>query len=295
MVYFEKLNLMSHYSLDPETFKCNDCKMNKQQSLRDWNDLQEILGRFLTPEHNKGRARHAFRGLDLKEFHLTTSLQRTGADGKHAAAVETPIFRNFKKYAHRDFGNEEPFLHWLSVAQHHNLPTRILDWTVSPTVALHFATSDLTSLDKDGALWAVDYLAANSLLSPVLRGVLEEHDARILTVDLIKNKIEKFSDLKELAGNDVYAMFFEPSAIDDQIVNQYALFSVMPMPETIMCDWLEQQHHLYNKFVIPGDLKPEIRDRLDQMNVTERVMFPGLDGTAKWLKRHYFYRKAAPK
>ena len=84
-----------------------------------------------------------------------------------------------------------------------------------------------------------------------------------------------------------FALFFEPPSIDDRIVNQYAMFSVISDPNVYTDIWLEQYPDLYKKVIVSSSLKWEVRDKLDQANVTERVLFPGLDGLSTWLKRHY--------
>jgi len=94
-----------------------------------------------------------------------------------------------------------------------------------------------------------------------------------------------------LAGLDTlshepFALFFERPSIDDRIVNQFAFFSVTSDPSIALDDWLGQHPELWRKVVIPAALKWEIRDKLDQSNITERVIFPGLEGLTAWLKRH---------
>jgi hypothetical protein len=54
-----------------------------------------------------------------------------------------------------------------------------------------------------------------------------------------------------------------------------------------MDDWADRNPDLVRRIVLPAELKLEVRNKLDQANVTERVLFPGLDGLARALTRHY--------
>ena len=56
---------------------------------------------------------------------------------------------------------------------------------------------------------------------------------------------------------------------------------------SVLDNWLIKHPEVYRRIIIPADLKWEVRDKLDQANITERVLFPGLDGLASWLRRHY--------
>jgi hypothetical protein len=61
----------------------------------------------------------------------------------------------------------------------------------------------------------------------------------------------------------------------------------MSRPELRLDEWLERRPQIARRVVVPAELKWEVRDKLDQSNVTERVLFPGLDGLSRWLARYY--------
>ena len=249
-----------------------------------WNELQEqLFADSWRPELMRFRSPFVFRGLSCVHFPLKTSLMRLGGNYPE---LERHLLRNFRKYAHRDIVEQDTMWHWLSLAQHHGLPTRLLDWTVSPLVAAHFATSTVSEFDQDGVIWAVNHEKAHQLAPDKLKCRLHQEGAVYFTVEMLAETVSSLRALDSLSPPN-FVLFFEPPSIDDRIVNQFALFSVMADARISFDTWLQDHPDMWFKIIIPAGLKWEVRDKLDQANITERVLFPGLDGLSKWQKRYY--------
>jgi hypothetical protein len=222
-----------------------------------------------------------YRGLSRSTHRNVHSLSRLQPG---VAEVERHLLRSFRKYAHRS--RPGPTLwDWLSLAQHHGLPTRLLDWTHSPLVALHFATVD--PHEGEALLWEVDCAAVHEQLPAPLRCGLEDEGARVFTTELLHRLAPDLDALEELGGEEPFLLFFEPPSLDERVDNQAAVVSVGSSPQLQVEDWLGGHPDLWRAWRIPPDVRREIRLRLDQANVTERVLLPGLDGLAAWLARYY--------
>ncbi len=253
-------------------------------TVSSWNELQtELFAESWNEKLGRFRSRYAFRGLSDSNYKLESRLARHGGDFRK---LEKHLLRNFKKYAHRSVVEKDSIWNWLSVAQHYGLPTRLLDWTYSPFVAMHFATADIDTFNVDGVIWAVNYVKTHNILPEKLSRKLEEEGANVFTVEMLFESIKSLTELENLSS-DPFILFFEPPSIDDRIVNQFAFFSMSSDSRVVLNSWLEDKMGFWRKIVIPAKLKWEIRDKLDQANITERVLFPGLDGLTKWLARHY--------
>jgi hypothetical protein len=262
------------------------CKITSNDiQIQSWSQLvDEVYHDAWKQQLGRFRSDYAFRGLSDCSYRLKNSFLRNC--GEHPE-LEYHLLRNFRKYAR----TSEPSLtntqlRSLVLAQHHGLPTRLLDWTYSPFIAMHFATSNTEHYNIDGVIWKVDFVKVNHLIPEPLKILLEKEKCNAFTVEMLESEFSNVQKMDEKIGPG-NVLFFEPPSIDDRIVNQFALFSIMSDPVTILDDWLINHPEVYRRIIIPAKLKWEIRDKLDQANITERVLFPGLDGLANWLKRHY--------
>lgn len=274
------------YSSDHAASAANPFGAGDMKTIRihSWNELQDqLFVESWNPELGRFRSRYAFRGLSDVDYRLETTLIRLGGD---YPVLERHLLRNFSKYALRNVVERDSVWHWLAVAQHYGLPTRLLDWTYSPFIAMHFATANIDKFYLDGVIWAVNYLKAHQLLPDKLRHQLDAEGANVFTVGMLAESVCSLKELDDLSL-DNFVVFVEPPSIDDRIVNQFAFFSVMSDSTALLNTWLHNHPELWRKIIIPAKLKWEIRDKLDQANISERVLFPGLGGLSQYLKRQY--------
>jgi hypothetical protein len=254
--------------------------------VKNWMHLHKVLYDLkpFDDTHKRYRSKYVYRGMADCHWRLESSLYRMGGAFE---TVEEPLLRSFNKYAETGSIPGKSLWIRLSVAQHHGLPTRLLDWTLSPKVALHFATAEEHFYDKDAAIWRINILEAKKLLPDDLRAVLDTASADLFSVEMLEDTIQTLEKLDGWSPDQLFIIFFEPPSLDARIINQGAILSIMPGAKTVLTALLDRNPQLYDRIIIPKQLKWEIRDKLDQDNITERMLFPGLDGLSRWLKRYY--------
>ncbi len=240
------------------------------------------------PASGRRRASHIYRGVPNTGGSLLTTLDRLGGcQPPHTKVhLEEHILRNFMRYARPFF----PQLHtsqWelLVSAQHHGVPTRLLDWTFSPLIAAHFATLR-GEAGCDRVVWRLNWLALHehfglkplAFLVSDLDEALRKHDY---------NSIWDLFNSRE--PGKTFVCMLEPPALDARIMAQSAAFTLSSI-KTKSLDQILQENELtecLTKFIIPSAAVDFIRDQLDLCGIDERKIFPDLGGVAAEIARYY--------
>ena len=218
------------------------------------NTIEELSTLLYEQKEDKkiGRFRSAclYRGLPNESYSLVTSLKRNCKAKQHE--LEKSILRNFTKYA--------------------------------------TSGEDLANMENNNCVvWSIDINEINGLLPKRYRDKLNERSAYLFTVDMLGELTENLEKYDSEMADKAMALL-EPPSIDQRIINQYSYFSVVPSQMKDIERFLEEHTTKTKKYVIDKNIKWRVRDMLDQMNINERIAYPGLDGLTLWLKRHYYVK-----
>jgi FRG domain len=175
-----------------------------------------------------------------------------------------------------------PHSQWesLAIAQHHGLPTRFMDWTTNPLVALYFAVRTTGRDRNDQPVDSAVYVLVSKIKSHA---------------SLIENLNEEYRKLREYESkkkkpNYVFPpekpspfsisenIMYDPPHLSPRIRAQDGILLACHRP----LESLEDKDYL--EIIIKHEAHDAIRRRLDHFGVFDKQMFPDLDGIAKWLK-----------
>lgn len=244
------------------------------------------------PDPQTGRRRDTgvYRGASDASRPLLTSLDRLGSEERpHGKAdLEEHILRNFIRYSRPHLDEAKPHNDWelLIAAQHHGVPTRLLDWTYSPLIAAFFATRPGRDADRHNrAVWRLDWQRVHKHFKfPPLALLTQDLDA-------LSGESKPFTPWKLFAARDghPFACMIEPPSLDARIVAQAATFTLTSSTSQSFDAFLESQalRDALTKYVFPAPDVARIRDQLDLVGIDERRLFPDLDGVATAIQRYY--------
>ncbi len=137
-----------------------------------------------------------------------------------------------------------------------------------------------------------------------LREINREHHESTKTLDRLAWVYDtrllesQFRDLDALDATFVATrpttrllLLWEPPSLDERIANQAGMLTLMnsatPPQNAFLGECARQHPMLVHRIIITANAKPEIRAILDQNNISERTLYPGLPGLCAWLKRYY--------
>lgn len=268
--------------------------MIKEIHVDTLDEVMEILAeQDYREDIDRYRSQFLYRGMANSCYKLETSLTRNCKELQKE--LEMPIIKNFAKYA----AIEDPSIGdsvWkqMILGQHHGLPTRLLDWSHSALVGLHFSCTE-DDMDKmeahDSMIWRIDMKELHSLLPKKYLDALRTEKIGSVTYSVdILDKVTKDPAQYDEDMGDHSMVIIEPPSTDPRIVNQYSFFSIIPLGITDIESFLDTHTENTIKYVIDKNLRWRIRDMLDHLNMSERTVYPGLDGLTKWITRHYFVK-----
>jgi hypothetical protein len=270
-------------------------------------------------QNGEGRRRLYFRGQSKRAtegYSLTPSVARY----KHLGSLTLPEREQKECEVLETFSNHlltyvqhRPQTAWeeLAIAQHHGLPTRFMDWTTNPLVALYFAVRNTGGRSADSAVYVL--ISNPKRYADLKRGQAVKPVGDAATESAAAPEDDAYADFSTDETTPITASVETTMPVDSAELSADVGPLELPTPfkisENIIYDpphvspriraqdgvllacWQPMQpldEKDYLEIVIKQAAHEDIRRRLDQYGVFDKQLFPDLDGIAKWLKYRAF-------
>lgn len=263
----------------------------------DFGDHKEPSTHTVTPQF-------IYRGHNNRaEYTLTPGIMRYKYTRKMLfippySAEEMDILYDFISEACR-FINDisvNDTLAWLEIAQHFGIPTRLLDFSENPLIALYVACTDSLgniATKENGCVWIVNSTSYNKKF----HNIKEISTDISISLDNVKRIIRNMEN-NSSSEMPEYPYIYKPYHRKERMSAQASVFmlwgkKIGPLTDIVQADdyiveCTEKQHDkILCEIEIPKARKETIVEQLNLCGVNQKLMYPGLDGVGRYIRAKY--------
>lgn len=264
--------------------------MYQEKHFESWNSLKIFLSSL--------DSNWIYRGQKDFKWKLESAIDRvvfTSNSENQKQLFEKFCIRDFKRNPHlyNNKYNVESDFQTLALLQHYGLPTRLLDFSLSPYVAVFFAIIDA---DEDSSIYAINYFELLSSTVHLFRIRYDDDSPEIKKFKRGNGMSDVFDDLVLSVKQRKFVEPVQPFFQFDRMIQQDAVFLCQGDINCGFEDNLSANqeilkgicgHQPYYKIKIDYSWKDEITRDLKKMNISSASMYPGIEGYLKSLKNKY--------
>lgn len=267
--------------------------MYKELSFKTWKELKEYLSSF--------NSNWIFRGQSNYNWKLESAIDRISFKSKNPDEkffFERFYIRNIKRnpdlYTNR-YSVQSDF-QALSLLQYYGMPTRLLDFTTSPYVAVYFAIIDS---EQDSSIYILNYFELLESTMKLFKNKYHDDSPELTRLSQSKTGFsddEMFKDILLGTRQWKFVDLVQPYFLFDRMIQQNGAFLCqgdinVNFEENLMANqsFLSELKNPspYYKIKIKQEWKDEMIRDLISMNITSATLFPGIEGHLKSLKNQF--------
>lgn len=240
--------------------------------------VHDLIGSLKVHAAELGTNQRWYRGQDNIAWSLTPSISRAGPD---PAKREYELLKKFRQMAPRlvELQPRDDW-EWLFLMQHYGVPTRLLDWSESPLIALYFSVYENTYDNEDGALWA--------LLPETLNrqtGWSELQDQAGIPFFGMDTQLDAYltsNIVQTPSGSGSGPIAAIAPRASARIAAQLGTFTVFHSDLSPL-EQVGDGSHCW-KYKIPRQAKGRLREELSALQINEFALFPELDKISRVIR-----------